>query len=153
MNGSTSSVPLYVVDASVAVKWQLRDEPDADLALAVLADFRDGHTQFVAPAQLRYEVASAIRNALRMNRLTIADGRTAISEFLAWGIPVVDDDALIGAAYLEAVRFGCSFYDGLYLALANRLGSPFVFADNHLRNALGTQFLQALWLTDYVPHP
>lgn len=148
---STNNIPLYVVDASVAAKWHLPDEPDAHLAVALLADFREGRTALVAPGQLRFEVPSAIRNALRTNRLTSPEGRAAISTFLAWQIPTVDNGELIEAGYDQALRFGCSLYDGLYLALAEFVDCPLVFADLRLRHAIGSRFPRALWLTDYVP--
>lgn len=151
MIGSTSSVPLYVVDASVAAKWLLPDEPDAELAVVVLADFREGRTALIAPNHLRYEVPSAVRAAYRTRRLTLPASRTAISQFLFWQVPTVDDASLIEAGYEQALRFGCSFYDGVYLALAESLDCPLVFADLRLRNALGANFPRALWLTDYVP--
>jgi predicted nucleic acid-binding protein len=59
-----SRIPAYVVDASVAAKWYLPDEPDSWHAAMLLADFRDGKIRLLAPEQVRYEVPSAIRNAL-----------------------------------------------------------------------------------------
>jgi predicted nucleic acid-binding protein len=152
MSDSTNSIPLYVVDASVAAKWLLPDEPDADLAVTILSDFREGRTALIALGQFRYEVPSAIRNAFRTKRLTHRAGRAAVSRFLSWQVPTVDDAALIEVGYEQALRFGCSFYDGLYLALAESLDCPFVFADQRLRNGLGLNFSRALWLSDYVPY-
>ena len=45
---STSNRPIYVVDASVAVKWLLRDEPDTHFADLLLTDFRDGRIELLA---------------------------------------------------------------------------------------------------------
>jgi len=146
-----SSLPIHVVDASVAVKWHLRDEPDTDAADALLTDFREGRVELVAPGQIRYEVPSAIRNALRTGRLTPTQGTAAVADFLAWQIPTVDDAALVENGFDWAVRIGCSFYDGVDLALAESIGHPFVYADQRLRNALGGRFPLALWLNDYVP--
>ena len=151
MIDSTSNVPLYVIDASVAVKWHLPDEQDGDAAVAILADFREGRTALVAPGHFRYEVPSAIRNALRTDRLTPSEGRGAIAAFFVVQVPTVDDNALIEAGYDQALRFGCSLYDGLYLALAENLGCPLVHADKRLRNTLGTRFPRVLWLGDYAP--
>lgn len=150
MSDSIRNVPLSVVDASVAVKWVLRDEPDSRLADLVLADFRDGGLWLVAPAHLRYEIPSAVRNAVRARRLSAAPGRVAIDDFLSWRIPAVDDDGLIAHGYDLSLRFGCSLFDGVYLALAESLDCPFVFADRRLHNALGTDFPLAVWLEDYV---
>ena len=57
----TDDRPRYVVDASVVVKWHLRDERDGDAADYVLDQFREGRTRLVAPVHIRDEVSSAIR--------------------------------------------------------------------------------------------
>lgn len=114
----------YVVDASVAVKWHLRDEADLEHADALLTDFREGRIQLIAPEQIRYEVPSAIRNSLRTGRLTPSEARTAIADFLAWRFPTVRTDVLVLAGYDWALRIGCSLYDGLYVGLAQMAGCP-----------------------------
>jgi predicted nucleic acid-binding protein len=98
-----------VVDASVAVKWLLRDEPDADRADALLVDSREGRGQLLAPAQIRFEVSSAVRNAVRSRRLTPSGGRDVIADFLTWGVRTVDNNALVIAGFEQSLRFGCSF--------------------------------------------
>jgi predicted nucleic acid-binding protein len=150
---TTSSLPRYVVDASVASKWHLRDELLTAQADALLVGFRDGHWNLAAPESLRYEVAGAIRKAVRTHRLTREQGRAAIVGFLVWKIPVVSSDDLLLAAYDYSWRFGCSIYDGLYLALSDAIDCPFVFADRRLLNAIGTRFARAVWLEDWVPAP
>lgn len=149
-NDSTRSLPLLVVDASVATKWSLRDEPDVAHADRVLHDFEQGRTNLAAPRQIRYEVPSAIRNAVRTRRATPAEAKDMVTDFLTVRLFTVETDDLIAAGLDQALRFGCSFYDGLYLALAETLDCPFVFADRRLRNGLGLGFPRALWLTDYV---
>jgi predicted nucleic acid-binding protein len=141
--------PRYIVDASVAVKWYLRDEHDTAAADALLTDFREDRIQLIAPDHIRYEVPSAFRNAMRTNRLTLEQVRRAIAGFLAWPITTVRDEGVILAACDQAVRFGCSSYDGVYLALAESTQYPFIHADLRPRNALGTQFPLAIWLPDY----
>lgn len=106
----------------------------------------------IAPGQIRYEVPSAIRNAVRAGRKTPASGRRAIADFLALSIPTVDDADLIEAGYDQALRFHGSLYDGLYVALADVLACPLIHADRRLRNELGATFPLALWLTDYAPN-
>jgi predicted nucleic acid-binding protein len=147
-----ASWPRYVVDATVAVKWHLRDEQDTDAADVVLTDFREGRIRLLAPDHIRYEVPNAIATALRTGRLTSDQGAAAIELFLAWRLPTVRDDALIKAAYAHAVRFGCALNDGLYLALADAAGCRLIHADRRLRNTLGAGFAPALWLADYAPH-
>ncbi len=148
---TTNELPCVVVDASVATKWHLRDEESSDAADALLAEFREGRVYLIAPEQIRYEVASAIRNAVRMRRLSATAARTVIADFLAWRLPTVSDDDLVLLAFDLAVRFGCSLYDGLYLGLAESMGCPLVYADRRLHNALGGRFPWARWLADYAP--
>jgi predicted nucleic acid-binding protein len=148
---TTDNLPRYVVDASVATKWHLRDEQHTTQADTLLAGFRDGRWNLSAPESLRYEVAGAIRKAVRMNRLTREQGRRAIAGFLIWRIPVFESDTLLLAAYDYSWRFGCSLYDGLYLALSDSLNCPLIYADRRLRNALGARFPRAVWLEDWVP--
>lgn len=151
-SGSASDRQLYVVDASVASKWLLRDEPGTSGADLVLADAREGRVDLIAPAHLRYEVVSAVRNAVRANRVEPGDARAAIADFLSWGIAVVDDGALIEAGYEQAMRVNCSLYDGCYVALAELLDVTLIYADRRLRNALGPTFHRGIWLDDYASH-
>jgi predicted nucleic acid-binding protein len=117
----------------------------------VLFAFQAGRIDLVAPDHLRYEVPSAIRNGVRTRRLTSDQARTAIADFLNWRLPTVGDDDLIRAAYEQTLRFGCSLYEGLYLALSESIGCPFLFADDRLRNALGNRFPSAMWIEDWPP--
>ncbi len=149
MESTTSDRPRFVVDASVAVKWHLNDEEDVATARKVRNDFVEGRILLLAPEQIRYEVPSAIRNAVRSRRLTPSDGATAVTDFLEWQLQVASHDTMILAAYDLALRFGCSLYDALYLALAESSGCPLVYADNRLRNSLGGRFPLALWIGDY----
>lgn len=148
---SNGLTPRFIVDASVAVKWYLKDEDDVQSADALLADFRDDRIQLIAPGQIRFEVPSAFLNAVRMKRLPLDQLRQTIGDFLAWRILTVANDDLILAASDLALRFECALYDGLYLALAESAECPLIHADKRLRNSLGAGFPRAVWLGDYIP--
>lgn len=124
-----------------------------ELAATVRKDLEAGQIVLFAPDQIRYEVGAAILNAARARppRLATAEGSLTISDVGLWGVNFVTDNDLLPAAYLMGRRWGCSFYDGLYVALAQRLGVPLLHADNNLRNALGDRFPLALWIEDYQP--
>jgi predicted nucleic acid-binding protein len=139
-----------VVDASVAVKWLLRDEEHAREALLVLERFADGQLDLFAPSQIRYEVPSAIAVATRQRqpRLSPELGRLAIVRFLGLPISTVDDDQLIVDAYALSHRFNVALYDALYLALSERLDLPMIFADRKLRDRL-PRLGSVLWIASY----
>ncbi|MSQ27871.1 MAG: PIN domain-containing protein [Dehalococcoidia bacterium] len=143
----------FVVDASVAAKWHLRYEDNADKALQLLRNFTFGSTILFAPHLIRYEVPAAIANAARgpSPRLQPAVARRAIEAFLAMGVRTLDDDDLLLDAQTLVHRHGCAFYDALYLALAERLSLPVLTADERfLRSVRGHQLVT--WLGDY-PSP
>src|SRR5438874_11637172 len=86
---------VLVVDASVVVKWHLRDEEFVDLALRVLQDYQDGRIDLLAPDHVRYEVPNAIRVAVSRSRLSFVEGTGAVNDFLNWRIPTINDERLI----------------------------------------------------------
>jgi predicted nucleic acid-binding protein len=133
----------------------LTDESDADLALALLVRFGRGEVQLIAPRHIRSEVPSAITVATCMvprgrqqPRRTAEQGAQAIADFLALQLPTVDDDPLVVAAYDVAQQYGCAFYDGLYLALAQRLGVRFILADDRFYRLI-RHLPFVVWLGDY----
>jgi predicted nucleic acid-binding protein len=145
-----ATAELLVVDASVASKWHLPDESDADRAVLLLDRFAEGAVQLIAPGHIRAEVPSAITVATRgrQPRLTREQGDAAIEEFLTITLPTVDDDALVRAAATTAHEFGCAFYDGLYLALAHRLAVRFILADDRFHRLI-RHLPAVVWLGDY----
>jgi predicted nucleic acid-binding protein len=127
-----SDEPRLVLDASVAVKWYLNDEEHTREAALVLAAYTAANVTLLVPDHIRYEVASALRNAVRVKRLTGEVARRDMSNFLDLHIQSVETDSLIRAAFDYALRYDCALYDGLYLALADMARCPLVQADRHL---------------------
>ena len=141
--------PFLVVDTSVALKWHLEDEDHVPEALAVLEDYRHGRISLLAPDNIRYEFAGAIRKAVSRRRISTENGRLAIDAFLGLELRTVRSSSLIVIAYATAITYKCSLYDGLYVALAELAQSPLVYADRRLRNTLGDRFRLGVWIADY----
>lgn len=139
-----------VVDASVATKWHLMDEEEADKALLLLERFASGEFTLWAPEQIRYEVPSAITAATlgATPRLPRAVARQSIEKFLALGLSVVNDAELMVSAFDLVHQHGCAFYDALYLALAEQLGIPFITADWKLYLRI-RRLPYVIWLGDF----
>ncbi len=132
----TSTADQLVLDASVGIKWYFADEEDNSLAREILRAYLADELGLVAPTHIHYEVFNALMVAsrLRMPRLTQDDAIQAMEEFLRLAIPTITDDALLRSARTVAFRYGCAFYDGLYLALAERLNIRLITADRKLYN-------------------
>ena len=141
-----------VVDASVAAKWHLPDEEDADTANAVLAHFDRGGLDLLAPDLVRHEVVSAITVATlgRAPRLSIVEGEAAIADFLALGIDVRPSAGFLPAAFSLVHQHGCALYDAVYLAMAQHLSIDFIMADRKLYQRIG-HLAEVVWLGDWTP--
>ena len=138
----------YGIDASVVTKWHLRDETYVPESLAVLQDFRNRRIELVAPRLLASEVGSAILKAVRRRRLNLARALASIEEFPAWRIRLVDQ-FLLSECLSMSHRIGCSFYDGMYLAVAEDLGVPLIHAGAKLHHAIAGRLSFELWIEEY----
>ncbi|HLZ08883.1 MAG TPA: type II toxin-antitoxin system VapC family toxin [Chloroflexota bacterium] len=139
-----------VVDASVAVKWLLRDEDNTEPARLLLRRFAQGEVQLIVPAHLRYEVSSAIIAATlgRAPRLGKSDAQEIIAEFLSLPLLAINSDELILSAFTHVHQFGCAFYDALYLALAQILPATLITADRKFYQRV-RQLPEIVWVGDY----
>ncbi len=147
----TVSTPVLVIDASVVVKWYLLDEDSAEDALALRSAFNEGRFSIAMPDVARYEVANALSVARRRRRISEAEARQAVADFLTWDFAYVGTDDLILSAVDVARRFDCALYDALYLALAETLACDFVTADRVLFEKAHPAASWAKWLGSDAP--
>jgi predicted nucleic acid-binding protein len=75
-----------VIDASVALKWRLRDEEATQQADALLDDFLAGKLELVTPTLFDYEIANALRVAVTRQRLSEQDAAAALADFSQYTI-------------------------------------------------------------------
>jgi predicted nucleic acid-binding protein len=139
---------LYVIDASVAIKWFLPDEQFVQQAVGILVALQDGAFSLVCPNHLYYEVGNVLRTSVRRARLTEEEARDALVACLALPISTYGDRELVLRGYDIAQEYDCAAYDGLYLAVASELDCPLIHADGRLRNLLGGRFEHELWIED-----
>ena len=118
-----------VVDASVAVKWVLR-ENGSDAADALLDE--DG---LIAPAIWLAEAANALWRRARMSEIAADEARERLLELQNAPVASIAIDAHIEQALMLATRLGHPVYDCLYLALAVRQNTHVVTADRRFASA------------------
>ena len=145
-------LPLYVVDASIVARWYLPSPPYLELARQIRTDYETNRIDLTAPDNLRLEIGGALRQAMRARFIRSEDSEVWYNEFLDWNLPLVETTELLRPAYRLSLRYGCSFYDAIYLALAQQEAIPFLHADQRLLNALGDRFPFERWIEDYL-HP
>jgi predicted nucleic acid-binding protein len=139
---------MYVVDASLAVKWFI-PEPLSDEAMKLLANFRSKISDLTAPDLIVVEVGSALwkRSTLR-NEISELEAAESYADFLALGLEFHATPPLVRAALKLAAQERHSPYDLVYVTLAEQLGCEFITADRKLMNKLGSRFPFIRWLGD-----
>ena len=121
-----------VVDASVVVKWFVPEEhSEAARSLLQLSDHA-----FFAPDHLFAELGNTVWKKVRRGELDAALAPALVADMARVAIDPVSTQVLMADAYAIAARVGLTFYDGLYVALAKRLGAPLVTADRKMVDVL-----------------
>ena len=121
----------YVVDASVAVKWFIRErEADREEAFALRRRHVEGRTRMIVPELFLLEVPNAIKASKRATEDELSKVITALHD-LDLQIERHSWDVL-RKTNAVAWAYNLTWYDGLYVALAEVLGYPLVTADEAL---------------------
>lgn len=139
----------FVVDASVATKWCLRDEEYMDKATSLLLDFAQGRNCLLAPSLIQYEVANAVNVARRRGRVGDKVARECVEDFLHLGLHLADGRDLVLSAFDFSSQLGIAVYDAVYLALAENLSVPLITADRDLYEYLRDTVENVMWVGDY----
>ncbi len=120
---------MHVVDASVVVAFFIGEDAEAQAASRVLAPDAD----LWAPHLLDAEVGHALRKAVRANMVTEPIAAASLEDLRELPLQRVPHVGLIEAAW--SLRDNVSFYDAIYVSLAERLGIPLVTFDLRLGRA------------------
>jgi predicted nucleic acid-binding protein len=137
-----------VIDASVALKWRLRDEEATHQADALLDDYLAGALELLTPTLFDYEIANALKVAVDRDRMTETEAMVAMADFQQLGIGRHDFRALQSAAFQLALQHRRSAYDAAYLALARLKEIWFYTGDKRLFNAVGKTLPWVKWIGD-----
>lgn len=107
---------MLVVDASVAAKWYLPEEL-SDSAARFLEAGVYGDTRLIAPSLLEVELGNVLWQRHRRNELSSERIREIWTAFEAAPLSLVEIGPLMPAAIEIAIRYGCTVYDAIYVAL------------------------------------
>jgi predicted nucleic acid-binding protein len=132
-------VSVFVVDASVVIKWFV-PEIHGDAARRLLE--HDDH-QYFAPDLVFPETSNALWKKVRRGELTSAQGQHLVRDLGSIAVETIPARALANDAYSLAISTGCSVYDAMYLALAVRLDARMLTTDERLARTLSVMPLAA----------
>jgi len=122
---------MYVLDASVIIKWFV-DEDGSETARTLLTGHIQGLYTIVEPDLLIYEVSNVLRYNHAFSQSSARDCISALHDLnLDIIAPLMD---LVLPAVDLAYKRDITFYDSIYITLANELGLRYVTADKKLYN-------------------
>lgn len=121
----------FVLDASIAITWAMRDE---DHLLADLAFLEIQSGSAIVPGIFWYEIRNILVLNERRNRI-MPDDSTRFLAFLEQ-LSIDMDSPRNGTQVMDLSRkYNLSVYDAAYLALAMRERLPLATLDKDLRDA------------------
>ena len=138
-----------VVDASLAVKWLVREE-HTDKALAILREWHDEEVTPVAPHLLPFEVANVLHRKVFRGQLGVGDSIRMIAQLLGSRLELHQTAELhVRALELASELKQGAVYDAHYLALAEEFGCELWTADQRFcRAAESTRSVH--WIGDWA---
>ena len=139
-----------VIDASVILKWYLKDEESGKEAISLLEKHVSGKVELLAPALLNYEVLNALLVAERMGRIAPDTTQKAIEGFLELDIDLCDPFGDYPDILSLARAFHRTVYDASYISLAQKRGIAFITGDKRLYNAVKGKLKWVKWIGSYT---
>lgn len=134
-----------VIDASVALKWVIT-EPGSDSAYALLD--AGGKLLLVAPEHLVGEVGNGLRKRVAQHLLNAADAVEALDAVMDLGLEFAAGAHRWARSLQDALAWGVTTYDALYVRLALDLDAELVTADSRLLAAAKAAELPVRGLTE-----
>ena len=118
-----------MVDASLVVKWVLREEDYVE-ARGLSDYWASTGVQPVAPRLLMYEFANILHLKVRRGQSSIDEAWAAFAELIGFDIEFIDMESIHARAIELAIQLNeGAVYDSHYLALAEHLDCEFWTAD------------------------
>ena len=135
----------YVVDASVGIKWFLPEiHYEAAGRLQLL------YASLHVPAFFHLELSNVLSKKIRRDELAPEEGDAIVKELQRLPLQKHSNERLLNPAFTLALQTRRSFYDCLYLALAEVIDAQVVTADRKFSSSLAASRYgkRMLWVED-----
>ena len=125
-----SAAAMFVLDASVGVKW-FREEGDSAAARVLQLRSTQGEVRLAAPTHFVHEVLATVKREKRSEAVLHAWETIKVS-----GITILQlSDEVVVEAVRQCEVLVCSFYDSLAPACASLFGATLASADARAHGA------------------
>ena len=125
-----------VVDASLALRWVLRDEKETRVD-DLLRQWATSLTQMLVPPLFLSEIINALYLSVRRRRLTLEEARLALATIIQVGLEVTEPAELYRRSLDLAAEYDLTnAYDAQYMALAEIESCELWTADERLVRAV-----------------
>jgi predicted nucleic acid-binding protein len=125
----------YVLDSSVAFKWEVAEANSAK-ADALRRDFCNNVHELIAPEIFTVEVSHALTRAERQGRIAVGEARKLFLDVLTTPPKFFPNQTLLLRAIDISSTMRVGVYDCIYVALAEQESCEVVTADDRMVNAL-----------------
>jgi predicted nucleic acid-binding protein len=125
----------YILDSNVALKTLLPEQDSAD-AIRLIADFKNGVHELLAPDVFPIEIGHALTRAERQRRIAPPDGWRFWQAIMTDAPDFQASLPLMQRAFELSSKMRIGLYDCLYVALAEEQGCELVTGDGRLIQAL-----------------
>ena len=138
-----------VVDASLAVKWVLK-EPYADEALALAREWAATETRPAAPCLLLVEATNVLHRRAALGHISPSQAKQLLAGLLSMGIEIRESPQIhLRALELAQELQKPAVYDTHYLALADILGCDLWTADERFFSSVKARQPRVKWLGEF----
>lgn len=135
---------LYIVDASVLIKWFVKEIEDRAQALKLRDDYLSGKIRLAMPTSCLYELFNTVARKVPAAALLI------LSQIIMFGIEefrLTIENSMLGITIMQKYPH-VSFYDSVHHAIAIQNNGTFVTADKKYYDETKT-FKHIKLLKDY----
>lgn len=145
------TMPLVTIDASVAVRWILDDEPNRAGAMVLRSSLEGGKVVAIEPSHFLLEVAGALDRAVRDGRLDVEQARSALFALEAVAFDDTPPMAVAADAFGVAASTGLRVPDAAYAVCAAGNHALLITADRRQLEAAEQLGIPAVALADLPP--
>jgi len=145
------TMPFVTIDASVAVRWIVDDEPSRAGALVLRSSLETGRIIAIEPSHFLLEVAGAVDRAVRDGRIELELARNALLALESVTFDETSPIAVATDAFDIAATTGLRVPDAAYAVCAARNHALLITADLRQLEAAELLGVPVVALTDMPP--